>query len=135
MQGELEKTKSQVKLQEDENNQKENKKKDVSREFTQIIQSIRNLYGRCHSTMRVKSVFSGPKDVLNLSDVLDTELDLISTRIVDLIEITNEFKSEAYLQDYNNTGSLSVISTENSRYSTGMNTTGQPSNTSKTQKM
>lgn len=85
---------SQVKVQEDENAQKVNKKKDVSREYTQILQSIRNLYGRCHSTMKVKSVFSGPKENSIISDVLTAELDFIETRIGDLIEITKEYKSE-----------------------------------------
>jgi seryl-tRNA synthetase len=96
LQGELEKMKSQVKLQEDENTQKVNKKKDVSREFTQIIQSIKNLYGRCQSTMRVKSVFSDIKDSSNFSnnlkDILFSELELIATRMIDLEEIYEEFK-------------------------------------------
>jgi ribosomal protein S20 len=92
LQGELERMKSTVKVQEDENIEKVNKKKDVSREYTQIIEAIRNLYGRCYSTLRVKSVFSGPKDSANIHDVLSVELDFIATRIVDLIEITDEYK-------------------------------------------
>ncbi len=96
-QDELEKMRSQVKLQEEENFLRENKKKDVSREFTQTIQAIRNLYGRCYSTMGVKSIFSGPRDNMPLSEVLDVELDVISARMTDLIEITEEYKQEVVL--------------------------------------
>lgn len=92
LQGELERMKSQVKSQEDENAQKVNKKKDVSREYTQILQAIKNLYGRCNATMQVKSVFSTSKDSGNIAEALASELDFIETRIVDLIEITKEYK-------------------------------------------
>lgn len=85
---------SQVKSEEDENAEKVNKKKDVSREYTQILQSIKNLYGRCNATMQVKSVFSATKDSLNVAETLTSELDFIETRIVDLIEITKEYKTE-----------------------------------------
>jgi hypothetical protein len=96
-QDELEKMRSQVKLQEEENLLRQNKKKDVSREFTQTIQAIRNLYGRCYSTMGVKSIFAGPRDNTQLHEVLDVELDVISARMGDLIEITEEYKQEMVL--------------------------------------
>ena len=93
-QDELERMRTQVKLHEEENISRVNKKKDVSREFTQIIQAIRNLYGRCLSTMRVKPMFTGQRENSNLSDMLDQELDLILTRIIDLIEITEEYQTD-----------------------------------------
>lgn len=91
-QDELERMRTQVKLQEEDNITRVNKKKDVSREFTQIIQATRNLYGRCVSTMQVKTMFTGQRDNSNLSDMLDQELDMILTRILDLIEITQEYQ-------------------------------------------
>jgi CRISPR/Cas system-associated exonuclease Cas4 (RecB family) len=97
LQGEFEKMKSQVKSQEDENTEKVNKKKDISREFTQIIQSIKNLYGRCQSTLRVKTVFSEIKESNNLKDVLFGELEFIGTRMADLDEILEESKKGAAL--------------------------------------
>lgn len=96
-QDELEKMRSQVKIQEEENLLRQNKKKDISREFTQTIQAIRNLYGRCYSTMGVKSIFAGPRDTMQLNEVLDLELDVITARMTDLIEITEEYKQEVVL--------------------------------------
>lgn len=93
-QDELERMRTQVKLQEEDNFTRVNKKKDVSREFTQIIQAIRNLYGRCLSTMRVKPMYTGQRDNSNLSEMLDQELDLILTRILDLIEISQEYQND-----------------------------------------
>lgn len=94
LQGEFEKMKSQVKLQEDENLEKVNKKNDVSREFTQIIQSIKNLYGRCQGTMKVNSVVSEIKDLTNIKEVLFGELEFIATRMKDLDDITKDYKQE-----------------------------------------
>lgn len=112
LQSELEKIRSQVKFEEDDNTQRENKKKDISREFTQIIQAIRNLYGRCHSTMTVKTLFNAVKE--NLSNPMESaelELDLILTRMVDLIEIAGEYK-----QDGGGIGDSSFLSSSTSLF-------------------
>ncbi len=113
LQTELERFRSNVKVQEDENSQRENKKKDISREFTQIIQAIRNLYGRCHSTMTVKTLFSIVKEnPLNPMESTEQELDLILTRMVDLIEITNEYKQDCIFEGslLSNSASLNNVS-------------------------
>jgi hypothetical protein len=92
LQAELEKMQMSVKSQEDNKLQVEDKKKDVSREMSQITQSIRNLYGRCYNTMRIKPVFTGQKDSATLTELLDYELDIILMRISDLVEISSEHK-------------------------------------------
>ncbi len=94
LQNELEKKRLQVKTQEEENITKMDKKKDISREYIQIIQSIRNLYLRCVSTMNAKHGYSasgGQKEGLSLLETLDGNLDLIGARISDLIEIFDEY--------------------------------------------
>lgn len=92
LQAELEKVQLSVKEQEEENLMKEDKKKDISRELSQTTQAIRNLFGRCFTTMRIKPVFAGHKDTPTLLEVLDYELDIIHMRIADLVEISNEYK-------------------------------------------
>lgn len=91
-QAELEKIQSNVKAQEEEKLMKEDKKKDISRELSQTTQAIRNLFGRCFTTMRIKPVFAGHKDSTSVLEVLDYELDIILMRISDLVEISNEYK-------------------------------------------
>ncbi len=91
-QSELERIKLHVKAEEEEKLQREDKKKDISRELSQITQAIRNLYGRCFSTMRIKPVFAGQKETASVSDLLYHELDIIHIRISDLIEIHSDFK-------------------------------------------
>ena len=101
---------TQVKIQEEETLMRENKKKDVSREFTQTIQAIRNLFGRCYSTMSVNSIFAGPREnTMSLTEVLDMQLDVISARMVDLIEITQEYNQAALCEGSLGHGSLSII--------------------------
>jgi hypothetical protein len=91
-QAELEKIQMSVKAQEEEKLNKEDKKKDISRELSQTTQAIRNLFGRCFTTMRIKPVFAGHKDSASVLEVLDYELDIILMRISDLVEISNEYK-------------------------------------------
>lgn len=91
-QAELEKIQSNVKAQEEEKLMKEDKKKDISRELSQTTQAIRNLFGRCFTTMRTKPVFAGHKDSAGMIEVLDFELDIILLRISDLVEISQEYK-------------------------------------------
>jgi len=106
LQAELEKMQMSVKSQEDDKLQVEDKKKDVSREMSQITQSIRNLYGRCYNTMRIKPVFTGQKDSATLTELLDYELDIILMRISDLVEISSEHKFSAE----NSAGSITAPS-------------------------
>lgn len=91
-QNELERMRSNVKSEEEEKLRKDDKKKDVSRELSQVTQAIRNLFGRCFSTMRIKPVFQGQKDTASIQEVLDFELDIIHIRISDLIEICNDYR-------------------------------------------
>lgn len=90
LQSTLERKKQSVKNEEEENIAVMNKKKDISREYTQTLQSIKNLYGRCYNTMRVKPMFASMKESSTLVEVLTGELDLILLRITDLMEITTE---------------------------------------------
>jgi chromosome segregation ATPase len=95
LQVELEKRRLQGKLQEEDNVLRIDKKKGVSTEFTQIIQAIRNLYARCYATMKVKStLISGAKESTGLFDTLDNNLEVIQSRIKDLMEIVNEYKAD-----------------------------------------
>jgi glucose-6-phosphate-specific signal transduction histidine kinase len=73
LQAELEKVQLSVKAQEEESLMKEDKKKDISRELSQTTQAIRNLFGRCFNTMRIKPVFAGHKDSTSLLEVLDRQ--------------------------------------------------------------
>lgn len=93
-QNDLEKMRSNVKSEEEEKLHREDKKKDVSRELSQVTQAIRNLFGRCFSTMRMKPVFQGQKDSATIQEVLDFELDIIHIRIADLIEICNDYRHQ-----------------------------------------
>ena len=92
---------------------REDKKKDVSRELSQTIAAIKNLFGRCFNSMRlvvalsflkitlftnssprrVKPVFNGHKDSAPLMDILEFELDVIHIRIADLKDIAAEFNA------------------------------------------
>lgn len=94
-QSELERTKLRVKSEEEEKRQREDKKKDISRELSQITQAIRNLFGRCFSTMRIKPVFHGQqqhKESASAFELLEFELDIIHLRIADLLEIARDYK-------------------------------------------
>ena len=93
-QKDLEGYRSNVKLEEEETDQVEEKKKDISREFSQVTQAIRNIFSRCQSSMRNKAVFVGSKESSSQVDMLNFNLDLIHARIVDLIEISNEYKED-----------------------------------------
>ena len=88
----LERIKNNVKVEEKDKLQRENKAKHVSREGSQSSQSIKNLFGRCVSTMRIKPVFSGNKDTASAAEMLDYELDIIKMRISDLLEISKDYK-------------------------------------------
>lgn len=92
-QTELEKMVQNIKIQDEEGLKVDDKKKDISRELSQTIQAIRNLFGRCFNTMRVKPSFGPHKDSATMMELLDFELDTIGMRIFDLVQIYNEFKA------------------------------------------
>lgn len=131
-QKELEELKTTLKRDEKEKELYEDKAKNIARETSQVIQSIKNVYYRCQSTMRNKSntnnliinptnqrdntnaiqntsMPNGPTatssattqhggsngiNFNNLNEMLSSSLDLIHSRVSDLIEITNEYKQQ-----------------------------------------
>lgn len=127
LQATLEKKKNSCKHQEEENTLSIDKKKDISREFTQTLQSIKNLYGRCFNTMRVKPMFTNLKENSSLVDVLENEFDLILTRIVDLMEITHEYSASDSIVGGGGGGGASV-NTSGSVYSTDLKEMSTASN-------
>lgn len=73
----------------------EEKKKDVSRNFSQAAQSIKNLYTRCQSSVRTKAVTASTSSSAPLSfieECIDSQLDAVSYRLSDLIEISSEYR-------------------------------------------
>lgn len=73
----------------------EEKKKDVSRDFSQAAQSIKNLYTRCQSSVRTKSATASTSSAAPLSlieECIDSQLDAVSYRLSDLIEISSEYR-------------------------------------------
>lgn len=102
-QKELERTRIAVKEEEEEKDQQEDKKKKVSREYSQIIQSIKNIFNRCQGSMRNIS-----KGSIANRDQWEFQLEVIHARIKDLIEIEQEYKEsmqEAAFQQANGMGS------------------------------
>jgi len=99
---------NRVQSEEEEKLQREDKKKNISRELSQITQAIRNLFGRCFSTMRIKPVYQGQKDTASPFELLEYELDIIHMRITDLIEIHKDYKQAMLLEhsSHNNNNSL-----------------------------
>jgi hypothetical protein len=117
-QKELEELKTSQKMNEKEKELRDDKAKNVARETSEVIQSIKNVYFRCQSTMRNKSQLiansnsanptnllpssgngstsngtsTGPSPTSNLSDLLSLYLDIVHSRVSDLIEISNEYK-------------------------------------------
>jgi chromosome segregation ATPase len=92
-QKELEQIRNKVKAAEEDKDELEDKKKDVSRESSQVIQAIRNIFSRCQASLRNKntSIYTSSTAVVTMADNLGMNLDVISGRIVDLIEICSEY--------------------------------------------
>jgi hypothetical protein len=156
-QKELEELKTSLKKNEKEKELHDDKAKNVARETSQVIQSIKNVYFRCQSTMRNKSQLivnanaggggggggggsnnptllpssvtaavgttsggggttsgggtgttssSGNSSIAHLSELLSLYLDIIHSRVSDLIEISNEYK---VFHANSNSGSLYSI--------------------------
>lgn len=100
-QKELEATRAYSKNEEEEKNMEEDKKKSLVRETSQVITSIRNIFGRCVASMRINPLTHQPKDI-SLFDSLDANLDVILDRMTDLMSILSEHSSGA------ESGALSV---------------------------
>ena len=95
-QKELEQVRSAVKLEEEGKDVVEDKKKDLSREFSQVIQAVRNIFSRCQASMRNKntSVYTGVVEATTLAESLIMNLDVICGRLVDIKEICSEFSTD-----------------------------------------
>ena len=79
-------------------NKDEDKKKDVSRQFSQVINTLRNICSRCTNTMKNKTLITGHS--VYLVDELNDALDIICLRLVDLIEISSEFNEKDILESF-----------------------------------
>ena len=128
-QKELERVIGSAKHEEDEKNRFEDMVKQVSKEVSQVVQSIRNIYNRCQSTMRTPGKMSTSQNFTVA--LLNNNLEQIESRLVDLIEIDEEFTSPAFgpmgsIGDGLNQGSASTSAT-------GL-VTGQPSTAASTAK-
>ena len=119
-----------VKEEEGKTVYQEEKKKSNARESSQVAQSIRNLFIRCQATMKVKSLsFASSHSHMTPQQQLEFYLDVIHSRMVDLIEITREYSADELAQRLNPTTlddkSVSAASAATSTYgqTTGMTAT------------
>jgi hypothetical protein len=87
----LEEARLEGKEEEEAKNEGEDKKKDVAREATQVIASIKNIYGRCVGSMKFSPNALLPRDA-TIQQTLTMNLDVIADRIVDLDGIFQDFK-------------------------------------------
>ena len=91
-------------------NKDEDKKKDVSRQFSQVMNTVRNICSRCTNTMKNKTLITGHSPYL--LDELEDALDIICLRLVDLIEISSEFnEQESTESNLDASGSISTHNT------------------------
>lgn len=115
----LEETREFARTVETEKHHLEDKKKDVSRDYSQVAQAVKNLFTRCQATIRTKSMMAPPTSsiaamshivpALTVAEDLDSELDVIYYRLTDLIEISEEFRSDGEFQTDDSTmGSRSM---------------------------
>ena len=73
----------------------EDKKKGVSRQWSEVSQGIRNLFIRCQATMKVKSLsFTNISSNKSFIETLFAYLEVIKARILDLSEMMEEFRAE-----------------------------------------
>jgi hypothetical protein len=89
----LEETRSQTKKEEKEKELHEDKSKNIARETSQVVQSIKNVFTRCQATVRNRSVVAAAHRDATLSEVLTFNLDIIHARVSDLLEISAEYKT------------------------------------------
>jgi len=127
----LEDSRDFVKEEEGKTMYQEEKKKSNARESSQVAQSIRNLFIRCQATMKVKSLsFASSHSHMTPQQQLEFYLDVIHSRMVDLIEITREYNADelaqrlnpATLEDKSVSGALAATSANGP--TTGMTTGG-----------
>lgn len=88
-QKELESVKSFGKQEEEEKNGQEDRKKNIVRESSQVITSIRNIFARCLSSLKVNPLIHQGKDI-SLYESLEANLDVVLDRITDLQSIMSE---------------------------------------------
>ncbi len=67
------------------------KEKSVQQEWGAVEGAIRNIYSRCCATMRNQPLFPPPATA-SLMEVLEFDLDVMWTRIVDLISIRQDYR-------------------------------------------
>lgn len=96
----LEEKRSNTKSEEEEKNLDEDAAKNVARETSQVVQSIRNVFGRCQATVRNKSQYQVANKDCTMSDLLTFNLDIIHARVHDLIEISSEYKAVVDSSEY-----------------------------------
>lgn len=89
----LEETKSQTKREEKEKEQHEDRSKNIARETSQVVQSIKNVFTRCQATVRNRTQVAAANRDASMSELLAFNLDVIHARISDLLEITSEYKA------------------------------------------
>jgi hypothetical protein len=90
-QKELERMRAHAKVIENNKGVRMDKEKSVQREWGAVESAIRNVYSRCCATMRNKPLFP-PSSSAPLAEVLEFDLDVMWTRIRDLIDIKAEYK-------------------------------------------
>ena len=86
----LDKIRKEVSSEEEKKDSIEDRKKDLSREISEVASSIKNMFLRCQSTVKSKQIFSKMKDTGSLSETLTHNLDVILARITDLREMKRE---------------------------------------------
>jgi chromosome segregation ATPase len=108
LQKQLEALRSAVKEETDEKYHLEDKQKNVSRELSQVALGIKNIYARCIATMsntKISTVggatTSSVSSVTISRAVLDHNIDVMDGRLVDLLEITREYKEALLSASFN----------------------------------
>lgn len=103
LQKELETVLARGRHEEEEKNIFEDSVKHTSREVSQVVQSIKNTFTRCQSTMRNPGRSTWNNDVS--LPVLSSHLEFVESRLVDLIEVEREFHMREKMElddgDYN----------------------------------
>lgn len=87
----FEQARLESKEEEEAKNDTEDKKKDVAREVTQVIASIKNIYGRCVGSMKFSPTALLPRDA-TLQQTLWMNLEVIADRLVDMNGIYEDYK-------------------------------------------
>jgi tagatose-1,6-bisphosphate aldolase len=90
----LDKLRKEVSAEEEKQDSLEDRKKDLSRELSEVSSSIKNMFTRCTSTVKSKQLFSNNRDASLLAEVLEYNLEIIMARVIDIKEIKKEFSAE-----------------------------------------